>query len=167
MTKPARRWRNTLSRQVKNSLPYKLAGLLRDAKHSLHFPLRLDWLLSALCCGFCSLGEDCTLILMPPSQREVCLANIVKYLWNCYSVFRVGSLADFSAGMTEQALRTRDRVSALRNNKCDFISRHFSSRAACHFHSSCSFHLPICLVFSCPIFGFMVLSLQFKCCIFF
>lgn len=62
---------------------YKLAGLLRDAKHSFHFPLCLDWVLSTFCCGCCSVGEDCTLILMPPSQREVCLAgSVVKYLWN-------------------------------------------------------------------------------------
>lgn len=44
--------RNSLSRRVKNSLPYKLAGLLRDAKHSFRFPLRLDWVLSTFCCGF-------------------------------------------------------------------------------------------------------------------
>lgn len=164
MTKPALRWRNTLSRQVKNSLPYKLAGLLRDAKHSLHFPLCLDWLLSALCCGFCSLREDCTLILMPPSQREVCLANIVKYLWNCYSVFQVGTLADFSAGMTEQALRTRDRVSAVRNN----ISRAISlADTSCHVLPAI-FTLPVpsALPFVSCFYFFMVLNLKFECCIF-
>lgn len=62
---------------------YKLAGLLRDAKHSFNFPLCLDWVLSTFCCGFCSLREGCILILMPLSQPEVCLAcSIVKYLWN-------------------------------------------------------------------------------------